>query len=375
VGWAGGRGLVAASKAYRRRILGVCLAHKSALVTLGPRTCSVPQALAAWGRTPPALPRVLEKPGRTKDEPPRRWHGPSVMRWGEVEYSDGRVTAEARRFGVVHARQLAPQPAQPYASAQGKAAEALAAHAQRVQAPWWACLPDAAALAAYEGRELGRRGRRPRPWRYHTVRSRLVADRRRPRRARRGRRAKTEPPPTEAGYRLRVEGDGRRHAEEDKGWTGLASPVSGEVCTDAEILQAYQEQHTTGAPGLRGSKNPAAIAPVGREKPERLAACAMLTVRGLLVYSVRQRQGRLYLLTHDQQLPGNKGLTATPTAAVVLALCAHGALVQGWIDEQEVTPIAGLQPYHRLVCDALGLDSSWDAGPSAHKNGRDIQTP
>jgi hypothetical protein len=80
-------------------------------------------------------------------------------------------------------------------------------------------------------------------------------------------------------------------------------------------------------------------------------------------------------ITHDQQLPGNKGLTATPTAAVVLALCAHGALVQGWIDEQEVTPIAGLQPYHRLVCDALGLDSSWDAGPSAHKNGRDIQTP
>ena|SRR5947209_7241165 len=34
-----------------------------------------------------------------------------------------------------------------------------------------------------------------------------------------------------------------------------------------------------------------------------------------------------------------------------------------------------LHPYHLLVCDALGLDSSWYAVPSAQKNGRGIQTP
>ena len=85
----------------------------------------------------------------------------------------------------------------------------------------------------------------------------------------------------------------------------------------------------------------------------------MLTVLGLLVYSVIQRQVRLSLHTHDRQIPGNKGLTATPTAAVVLALFAPIAVVQLWIDEQEVAPLSGVQPYHRLVCDALGLDSSW----------------
>ena len=53
----------------------------------------------------------------------------------------------------------------------------------------------------------------------------------------------------------------------------------------------------------------------------------MLPVLGLLVYSVIQRQGRLYLLPQDEQLPGNKGLTAIPTAVVVVALFAHGALV------------------------------------------------
>ena len=155
----------------------------------------------------------------------------------------------------------------------------------------------------------------------------------------------------------------------------LATPVDAEGCPDGEILRAYQDQNTTVEPGFRWIKNPAAIAPVWREKPERIAALAMLTVLGLLVYSVIQRQVRLYLRTHKRQLPGNKGLTATPTAAVVLALFTQVALVQLWVDEQEVAQLSGLQPYHRLVCDALGLDSSWYAVPSAQNNGRDIQTP
>ncbi len=116
--------------------------------------------------------------------------------------------------------------------------------------------------------------------------------------------------------------------EEDNGWTVLATTVPPEIWTDAEILEAYQDQNTTMEPGFRWIKNPAAITPVWLEKPERIAALARLTVVGLLVYSLIQRQVRLHLLTHDQQVPGNKGATAIPTAAVVLALFAHRALVQ-----------------------------------------------
>jgi hypothetical protein len=47
---------------------------------------------------------------------------------------------------------------------------------------------------------------------------------------------------------------------------------------------------------------------------------ALLTVVGLLVYSVMQRQVRLSLRPQAQQLPGSKDMTATPTAAVVLTL-------------------------------------------------------
>jgi hypothetical protein len=194
------------------------------------------------------------------------------------------------RFVVVHSSQLAQQHAQTYASAQAKEAEAVADHVRQVQAQWLACLPDAeAAIAAYEGRGQGHRGRRPRPWRYHTRRYGIVAASRRTRRTRRGRPAKTDPPSTESGYRLVVEVDALPNAEEENGWTVLATTVDAETCTDAEILQAYQEQNTTVEPGFRWIKNPAAIAPVWFEKPERIAALAMLTVLGLLVYSVIQR--------------------------------------------------------------------------------------
>jgi hypothetical protein len=172
-----------------------------------------------------------------------------------------------------------------------------------------------------------------------------------------------------------VEVEALANAEEDNGWMVLATTVDAEVCPDVDILQAYQDQNTTVEPGFRWIKNPAAIAPVWLEKPERIAALAMLTVLGLLVYSVIQRQVRLYLRTHNRQLPGNKGLTAPPTAAVVLALFTQVALVQLRIDEQEVAQLSGLQPYHRLVCDALGLDTSWYAVPSAPKHSRSLQTP
>jgi len=298
------------------------------------------------------------------------------MRQVEVEYSDQRVGQEEVRFVVVHSSQLAQQQAQSSAAAQVKEAEAVADHVRQVHTRWFACRPDAeAAIAEYEGRGQGRRGRQPRPWRYHTVRYGIVAESRRPRRARRGRPAKTDPAPTESGYRLMVEVEVLRHPEEDHGWTVLATTVRPEEGTDTEILQAYQDQTTTVEPGFRWIKNPAAIAPVWLEKPERIAALAMLTVIGLLVYSIIQRQVRLYLGSQAQQVPGNKGATATPTAAVVLALFAQVALVQFRIGEHEVVQIAGVRPHHLLICDALGVDHSWYEAPSVHKIDQFSQSP
>jgi hypothetical protein len=160
----------------------------------------VRQALEAWGQQQSALPLLVEKPGRPKAEAPRRWHGPSVMRPVEVEYRDARGALAALRFVVVPSSPLAPPQAQAAAAAPAQESEDVAAHVRQGHARWCACRPAAAAaIADYEGRGPGRRGRQPRPWRYHTVRYGLVAESRRMRRARRGRPAKTDPAPTESG--------------------------------------------------------------------------------------------------------------------------------------------------------------------------------
>jgi len=139
LGLASMRGIVADSKAYSRRTLGLCLERGVGLVTLVPRTCAVRQDLEAWGQQQPALPLLIEKLGRTKDEAPRRWHGQSVLRQIEVESSDGRLVHETLRFVVVHSSQLAQQQTQAYTAAQAKEAEAIVAHIKQVQARWFAC--------------------------------------------------------------------------------------------------------------------------------------------------------------------------------------------------------------------------------------------
>ena len=172
-----------------------------------------------------------------------------------------------------------------------------------------------------------------------------------------------------------VEVEALSNREEDNGWTVLATTVRSEECPDADMLQAYQEQNTTVEPGCRWIKNPAAMSPVWLENPERIAALARLTVLGLLVSSVIQRQVRLYLRTQDQPIPGNKGMTSTPTAAVVFALFSSVFMIQLGVDDQQVEQMSGVQSHHLLFCDALGLDSSWYGVPSAQKNGRGFQTP
>ena len=128
LGLEGVRGIVADSKASSRRTLGLCLEPGLGFVTFVPRTCAVRHDLEAWGQPHAAWPLLVEKPGRTKAEAPRRWHGHSVIRQVEVEESDARVAPVALRFVVVHSSQLARQQAQSYAAAQAKETAAVADH-------------------------------------------------------------------------------------------------------------------------------------------------------------------------------------------------------------------------------------------------------
>ena len=69
----GVRGLVAARKASGQRTRGLCREQRVGLLTLVPRPGAVRQEVATWGQQQGALPLWLAKPGRTRQEPPRRW--------------------------------------------------------------------------------------------------------------------------------------------------------------------------------------------------------------------------------------------------------------------------------------------------------------
>ena len=89
-------------------------------------------------------------------------------------------------------------------------------------------------------------------------------------------------PQVEVRSRLIVAPEALGPSAEGHGWTVLATTRPPAGGTAAEMLQASQEHHSTVEPGLRGLKHPAAISPVWREKPARMAALARLTVVGLL---------------------------------------------------------------------------------------------
>ncbi len=360
---------MADSKAYSQRTLGLCLEHKVGLVTLVPRTCNICQEVEAWAQKQPSLPLLVDKPARRRRDAPRRWYGRSLTREVEVEYADGRVELAPVRFVAVYSSQLAQHHEEAYGKSQEREAKTLAEHVAQVQRRCFACEADAqAAIAEYEGRGPGQRGRHACRWRYHEVTYDIDAQWQRKPRGQRGRPRKDETMEHERLYRLRLQTKPLRPPVSTFGWLVLATTVSENTCDDAEIVRAYRDQTTTVEPGFRWIKNPAAITPVWLEKRERIAALAMLTVVGLLVYSLIQRQVRQYLQQHQQTIPGNKGDTAKPTAAVVLESCVGGFPVSLDLDGVEVCQVHGWQVHHDLICQALGLRALWYAGTAAPKN-------
>ena len=209
----------------------------------------------------------------------------TTRRPSRVSGGCGRASRRSeRRCLVFRSSQGAQQAATAYAAAPATEAERVAEPLQRVEARGLACAADAeAASSAYAGRGQGRRGRPPRLWRSHVLHYPVEAVSPPKQRPRRGRPPTAEAPQGAVRSRLVVRPGALLPSEDAYGWMVLATTLRSEECTDVEMLQAYQAQPITVEPGCRWSKHPAALSPVWREQPARIAALAMLTVGGWLV--------------------------------------------------------------------------------------------
>jgi hypothetical protein len=137
---------------------------------------------------------------------------------------------------------LARQETKAAATAHAKDAERVEAHLkQGIAQPYAGATDAAAASAVYAGRARapGCRGRRPRPWRSPPLCYRVEACRQRKKRPHRGRPTTAEGPQLEQRYRVVVEGE---QAEDDPGWTVLATTGGSEVGADAETFHASHNQ-------------------------------------------------------------------------------------------------------------------------------------
>jgi len=369
LGLGGLRGIVADSKAYTPRTLGLCRETGMGLVTLVPRTCAIRQEVEKWGQQQASLPLLLEKAGKRRSEAPRRWYGRSVTRQVEIEDGQGQVTLAPIRFVAVYSTQLAQRHAEAHDKQQQKEAKSLASHIAQVESRPFACQADAqGAIAAYEGRAPGQRGRPATRWRYHQVSYKVESHLQRQKRTQRGRPRKGEEPQEETVYQLKVTTQALAAPVATFGWLVLATTIEESCCSDAEIVRAYRDQTTTVESGFRWIKNPAAIHPVWLEKRQRIAALAMLTVVALLVYGLIQRQVRQYLQEHEETIPGNKGETDNPTATVVFESLTTLSRVELTIDGVRVYQFHGWQVHHEQVFRALGLPPLIDDEVTTQEN-------
>jgi len=181
---------------------------------------------------------VRDKPGRPRQERPRRWPGCRGTRPGAGASADGRRAGAALRLRVVHASPGAQHAALPYTAAHATEAERIAEHIQRVAAGGFACAAAAeAAITASAGRGQGRRGRKPRLGCYPPRPARGDAVPSPPQRSRRGRPPQAEASPVKVRYRLRVHPAALIPAEDAQGWTVLAPTLQPAAWPEAAWLQ------------------------------------------------------------------------------------------------------------------------------------------
>ena len=368
---------MADSKAYCKRTLGLCLEQRVGLITLVPRACAVRQEVEAWGQRHSVLPLLLEKPGRTRQEPPRRWHGQSVVRRVPVEYADGRLDVAEIRFLVVHSSQLAHQAAVTYALPPKRRKPSGSQRTSGAWKPAGLPVPPMRRRLLQSTQGVARGGVGASHGRgvimSCTIRSKRSMSRKsgRGEAVRRRRRSLRSRAAIAFVCTQRPWFPPRRRTGGLSGDHGGARGVYGSTRVAPGVSGATYH----GGTWLSLDQNPAAISPVWLEKPARIAALAMLTVVGLLVYAVIQRQVRLYLRDHNQQIPGNKGPTATPTAAVVFALFTPVMLVQFVVENTTSLQVHGVQGQHLIVCEAVGIDLAWYQGAITGQNALPRPTP
>jgi len=263
-------------------------------ITLLPRTYKLHADLVAKAlAVRDALPDLVREKGRTKTEPDHVYKGTSFRAPFEVlDPESGMMRTTELRFLAVESDQLGKKFEDALPDLLAKEHKRIEKTMEKLGEDTFACEPDAR-KAFWEALK------EPRLHRVEVLVEPVIV---RERRARRGRPAKGEAPPTvHTRYQLvtrSIEPDAdaiataRAHA---RFFVLVTDHMDDTRWPDARVLGEYRHQHIIeGHTGFRWLKGPAAAAPMFLNTPRRIAALGMvfilaLMVRNYIEFTVRDR--------------------------------------------------------------------------------------
>jgi hypothetical protein len=354
--------LVADSTCFAGETVALAAAYRFRFVTLVPQTVGLRQELVEAPELEP-WPLRWEQPGRRPGEGEAD-HGASLVRSSRGTTAAGEVPEWPLRVLVVESTQRAKTNAARFAAAP-QAEQAMLAGLQHQ----WQPRPFAGEADARQAATLCVRERRVPQ---HQLTSTVAAEWVPAKRTTRGRPPKHAPRPQRQVWRVAWQAQEAteaicRRAQRARRFVLASHVLDAPHLSDAELLRA-----DTGQPAAELSvtwaKHPAAIAPIFRETPTRIAALGCVYVLALLVYTWVERHVRKRLAERGETLPDRPAPSQRPTARTVFHLMRNIAVVTLVWGGQRHRQMTALSPVQLQVISLLGDEDSSDALPDRNSS-------
>jgi transposase len=128
-----------------------------------------------------------------------------------------------------------------------------------------------------------------------------------------------------------------------------------EKLPDDEILKVYKGQAGVEL-NFKWAKNPAAVAPIFLNTPDRILALGFVYLVALMVYTLMERQIRKRLKEEGEVIKGNKGKTDNPTGQVLFKNLRGISVAVFTIGDQIYKNTTNLTRMHELIVSLFGFD-------------------
>ncbi len=124
---------------------------------------------------------------------------------------------------------------------------------------------------------------------------------------------------------------------------------------DDEFLKVYKGQAGVES-NFKWAKNPAAVAPIFLNTPDRILALGFVYLVALMVYTLMERQIRNKLKEEEEVIKGNKGKTDNPTGLVLFKNLRGISVAIFAIGDKIYKNTTNLTEMHRLIVSLFGFD-------------------